>query len=138
MLKKVTAICLIVALFILSNSLPVKAQVETKNSTENQNSQIKNSPKPDLKKVFAKEVEKSKNSNPLDSVTLKKLQDDQANSTPPKKWSKTKKFWVTMAIIGAVVGVVLLAIYAKPCPEGQDYECETDVFDNQNCTCVTP
>lgn len=139
MLKKVTAICLVVSLFILSNSLPIKAQSETKNPTQNQSSQTTNPAKSDLKKVFAKEIEKSKNSSATDSATLKKLQDPQTNPNQTKKWSKTKKFWVTMAVIGAVVGLVLLAIYAKPCPEGQDYECETSVFnDTQDCTCVTP
>lgn len=137
MLKKVTAICLAISLLILSNSLPINAQTETKKSNQDQSLQTNNLPKSDLKKVFSKEIEKSKNSSALDSVSLKKIQDPQTSPAPQKKWSKTKKFWVTMAVIGAVVGLVLLAVYAKPCPEGQDYECETSVFDDtQNCSCV--
>jgi hypothetical protein len=120
-------------------SLPVKAQLETKKEAGTQTLKTDNqTPKTDLKQVFAKEVEKSQNSDSFTSINFKKIKNEQSNSAiSKKKWSKKKKFWVTMAIIGAAVGIVLLAIYAKPCPEGQDYECESDVFtDELDCVCV--
>jgi hypothetical protein len=36
----------------------------------------------------------------------------------------------------SLVAIVLLAIYAKPCPEGEELECETDYNDIQTCDCV--
>lgn len=137
MLKRFTAINLIALLLLLNNlSITTNAQVQNKNAVENQSSQnIITNEKPNLKEVVAK---KSATTDTIESIDFKKIQKEQANSTvTKKKMSGKKKFWLTMAVIGAVVGVVLLAIYAKPCPEGQEYECETDfVTDTQDCTCV--
>lgn len=85
-----------------------------------------------VKKVFSKELQKSKSDTSIGEIDFKKLERIEMKSAAKAKMSKKEKTWIVVFIVGLVVLGVLLAIYGK-LPKCSQVECNPDY--DENCYC---
>ena len=138
MLKKFVSISLIYAILLLSNfSAQVSAQTQSDalKADALKTGTLKTeeiSPKTDVKKVFSKELQKSKSDASAENIDFKKLERMEMKSSAKAKISKSQKTWLVVFFVALAVGVVLLAIYGKV-PKCADVSCDPN-FD-EGCIC---
>ena len=144
MLKKLVSLSLIYSLLLLSIfSAQVSAQQIQPNALKADSLKVGELkavepktepvlPQTAVKKVFSKELQKSKSDTSVGEIDFKKLERIEMKSAAKAKMSKSEKTWLVVGIIALVVGVVLLAIYVK-LPKCSQVECNPDY--DENCYC---
>jgi cobalamin biosynthesis Mg chelatase CobN len=139
MLKKFVSLSLIYSLLLLSIfSAQVSAQQTQSNALKADAlklGELKTEPvlpKTDVKKVFSKELQKSKTDASVGEIDFKKLERIEMKSAAKAKMSKKEKTWIVIFIVALVVGGILLAIYGK-LPKCSQVDCNPDY--DENCYC---
>jgi hypothetical protein len=133
MLKKFTSLLLIYAVVLLSSlSTQIFAQAQP-NALKANTSIIEQIPsKPDVKKAFSKDLQKSKSVTDVSEIDFKKMEKTEMKNASRAKWSKKDKALLVLIIAASVVGIVLLAIYGKV-PKCSDVSCNPDY--DEGCIC---
>lgn len=137
MLKKFVSLTLIYTMFMLTSySSQVFAQAQINGPKAGQTETEKTgpvSPKKDVKKVFKKELSKSKLEKEEAAVDFARIEKDQYKK-PQKGNGLTKKdkVLIVVLIVAVVVGAIILWKYIKV-PKCSQVECDPD-FD-ENCIC---
>lgn len=137
MLKKFASLTLIYTMFMLTSySSQVFSQAQTNGPKAEQTDAAKTepvSPKPDARKVFEKELSKSKLEKEEAAVDFAKIEKDQYKKAQKGKGlTKKEKVLIFVIIAGAVIGGILLWKFVK-LPKCSQVECDPD-FD-ENCFC---
>jgi cobalamin biosynthesis Mg chelatase CobN len=139
MLKKFVSLSLIYAILVLSffsTQSPAQAQSNALKADALKLGELKTEqalpPQTEVKKVFSKELQKSKSETSVSEIDFKKLERIEMKSAAKAKLSKKDKAWIVVAVVALVVGVVLLAIYAK-IPKCSEVSCNPDY--DENCYC---
>ncbi|MGC2236619.1 MAG: hypothetical protein WA584_10690 [Pyrinomonadaceae bacterium] len=138
MLKKFTSLSLIYAIFLLSSfstqifaqTQPNALKADTSNADISKTEVI--SLKTDVKKVFSKDLQKSKSITEVSEIDFKKMEKADMKGAAKAKLSHSQRNWLVVFFVALAVGVTLLAIYGKV-PKCSDVSCNPD-FD-ENCIC---
>lgn len=138
MLKKVTSLLLIHAIFLLSSfSTQISGQTQI-NALKADTSKVdiskieEISPKTDVKKVFSKDLQKSKSITEVSEIDFKKMEKADMKGTAKAKMSHSQRNWLIVFFVALAVGVTLLAIYGKV-PKCSDVSCNPDY--DEGCYC---
>jgi hypothetical protein len=122
---------------LTSYSSQVFSQTQTNGPKAEQTDAAKTepaSPKPDVKKVFKKELSRSKLEKEEAAVDFNKIEKDQYKKVQKGKGlSQKEKVEIVLIILAAVVGAILLWKYIKV-PKCSQVDCDPD-FD-ENCICT--
>lgn len=134
MLKKIVSLTLIYTVFLLTGfSSQVFAQAKTIAPKNEKAVTAKTETNEDVKKVFQKELSKSKLEKSEASVNFDKIEKDQYKQVQKGNGlSQKEKVGIVLIIIAAVVGAILLWKYIKV-PKCSQVDCDPD-FD-ENCIC---
>ena len=138
MLKKFASLTLIYTMFMLTSySSQVFSQTQTNGPKAEQTDAAKTeptAPKQDVKKVFEKELSKSKLDKEEAAVDFAKIEKDQYKQAQKGKGlSKKDKVLIVAIIAAAVIGGILLWKFIKV-PKCSQVDCDPD-FD-ENCICT--
>jgi hypothetical protein len=139
MLKKFVSLSLIYAILVLSffsTQSPAQAQSKALKADTLKVGELKTEqalpPQTEVKKVFSKEMQKSKSGTSVGEIDFKKLERIEMKGAAKAKMSKKEKTWLVIGIVALIVGVVLLAIYAK-LPKCSEVSCNPDY--DEACYC---
>ena len=144
MLKKIVSLSLIYALLLMATfSAQISAQQIQPNALKTDTlkvGELKTAepkiepilPNAEVKKVFSKELQKSKSDASNGEIDFKKLERIEMKNAAKAKMSKKEKTWLVVFLVALTALVVVVAVYGKV-PKCSDVSCNPDT--DEGCIC---